>query len=183
MNPVNTIIALNIIIFLLSYIFPEIARNLAVYAGSAFADRPWGIFTAMFVHTGIFHLLANMVTLYFFGSFTLRILGTGKFLLVYLAGGIIGNALFAILAATGYSAIGASGAVFALGGVLTILVPYLRVFIFPIPAPIPLWIAVIGGFVLLLFVTGIAWQAHLGGLATGMVAGLLLRREHHRYYF
>jgi len=79
-------------------------------------------------------------------------------------------------------AVGASGAIFALGGALTILVPYVKVYIFPIPAPLPLWVAVIGGFVILSFLPGVAWEAHLGGLLTGLAAGLVFRRGR-RYYF
>jgi len=40
-----------------------------------------------------------------------------------------------------------------------------------------LWVAVIGGFVIVSFTGGVAWQGHLGGLVTGLVAGLLLRKS------
>ena len=75
------------------------------------------------------------------------------------------------------SVVGASGAIFALGGALALLTPRLRVFVFPIPVPMPLWVAVIGGFVIISFAPGIAWQGHLGGLVTGLLAGLVLRRR------
>ena len=78
-------------------------------------------------------------------------------------------------------AVGASGAVFALGGALTVMMPRLRVFIFPIPAPIPLWIAVIGGFVILSFLPYVAWEAHLGGLLFGLVFGYIFKGKG-RYY-
>jgi len=54
--------------------------------------------------------------------------------------------------------------------------PNLRVFIFPIPAPIPLWIAVIGGFVILSLLPLVAWEAHLGGLVFGFVAGYFFKK-------
>jgi membrane associated rhomboid family serine protease len=56
-----------------------------------------------------------------------------------------------------------------------VLVPNLRVFVFPIPAPIPLWAAIIGGFVLLSLLRFVAWEAHLGGLIFGALAGYLFR--------
>src|SRR4030042_524415 len=61
------------------------------------------------------------------------------------------------------------GAIFALGGTLTVLTPRLRVYVFPIPAPIPLWAAVLGVFVIMSFVPGIAWQGHLGGLGCHLI--------------
>lgn len=74
-------------------------------------------------------------------------------------------------------AIGASGAVFALGGALAVMRPKLRVLVFPVPVPMPLWVAVIGGFVIISFLPNVAWQAHLGGLAFGTIGGYFFRRK------
>jgi len=137
----------------------------------------------MFVHAGFWHLFANMLTLFFFGSYLARLVGSGKFLFVYFAGGILGNILFILLAPSLAVAVGASGAVFALGGVLTVMRPKLPVVIFPIPIPIPLWIAVIGGFLILSFLPFIAWQAHLGGLVLGLIAGLVFRKRGRSFFF
>jgi len=120
----------------------------------------------MFTHGGFWHIFANMLTLYFFGSYLSRLVGSGKFLIVYFAGGILGGILFLLLAPPLSIAVGASGAVFALAGALVLMRPKLPVFIFPIPAPIPLWIAVIGGFLILSFLPYIAldsrnwWFSH-----------------------
>lgn len=149
---------------------------------AGFLSRPWTIVTSMFIHAGLWHVLANMMTLYFFGSAVFRLVAQGKFLFVYFIGGILGNILFILLAPPLSIAVGASGAVFALGGVLTMMRPKLRVFIFPIPVPIPLWVAVIGGFFILSFMPLIAWQAHLGGLILGLIAGYFFRRRE-RYSF
>ncbi len=99
-----------------------------------------------------------------------------KFLIVYFGGGILGNILFVLLAPSFHIAVGASGAIFALGGALSVMRPKLRVFIFPIPVPIPLWVAVIGGFLIISLFPHVAWQAHLGGLVFGLIAGYSLRR-------
>jgi membrane associated rhomboid family serine protease len=123
-----------------------------------------------------------MLTLYFFGTYLSRLVGEGKFLFVYFGGGILGNILFLLLAPPFSVAVGASGAIFALGGALAVMRPRIPVFVFPIPLPIPLWLAVIGGFLLLSFLPYIAWQAHLGGLILGLIAGYFFKRRE-RYYF
>lgn len=152
---------------------------------ASFLEEPWTIVTNLFVHDprGIWHLLANMLTLYFFGSFLIRLVSVRAFLIVYFLGGICGNILFILLSLplgkVMYTVIGASGAIFALGGTLAVLTPRQRVYVFPIPVAMPLWVAVIGGFVIISFVPGIAWEGHLGGLLCGLIAGLILRSRVH----
>jgi len=118
-----------------------------------------------------------MWTFYFFGTYLSRLIGWGRFLLVYFCGGILGGIFFILLSSPMYIAVGASGAVFALGGALAVMRPNLRVFVFPIPVPIPLWIAVIGGFFIISLFSGVAWQAHLGGIVFGIIAGYFFRRR------
>jgi len=179
-----------IILCFLVYIGTEAGRfldyNLVALLGlraGTFLQQPWTIVTNLFVHADIWHILFNMITLYFFGTFLIRLVGTRDFLLIYFLGGITGNIFFMLFVLwidpglRFISVIGASGAIFALGGALAVLTPRLRVFVFPIPVPMPLWVAVIGGFVILIFVAGVAWQGHLGGLVFGLLAGLVLRRR------
>jgi len=148
--------------------------------------HPWTIFTHMFVHAGIWHVLSNMLTLYFFGEFLSNIVGQRKFLWVYFLGGLAGALFYIIFAFTllpgmrNAAAVGASGAVFAVGGALVALRPNTRVFMFPLPIPIPLWVAILVGF--LFIQPGIAWQAHLGGLVAGLFMGYLFRKQERRYY-
>lgn len=68
----------------------------------------------------------------------------------------MGGLFFVWLGSPLATAVGASGAVFALGGLLAVMQPMLRVFIFPIPVPIPIWVAVIGGFFIIS--SGVAWS-------------------------
>jgi len=181
------LIAINLILFIATLIEPDLISLLGLQPAS-FLDRPWSLVTNLFIHANIWHILFNMITLYFFGSYLSRLLGTKKFLIVYFAGGILGNILYLLLAlytplASPYSiAVGASGAIFALGGVLTAMRPRLRVFVFPIPAPLPLWVAIIGGFIILSLFPHVAWQAHLGGLVLGLVAGYFFRRRERYFY-
>ncbi len=187
------LIAINLLLYLVTVIVHSTNPDFMYYtfglSRATFLERPWTLLTSMFIHAGLWHIFANMITLYFFGSYLNRLLGTLKFLIVYLAGGILGGITYLLLAPEYSIAVGASGAIFALGGALAVMRPRLRVLIFPIPAPMPLWIAIIGIFAVftILAIVGvlptIAWQGHLGGLALGLVMGYFFRRrERYRYY-
>ena len=185
LGPIGFLITVNLILYVATSIKPDLFINLLGLSRLTFTSHPWAILTNMFIHApfpSIWHILGNMFTLYFFGSYLSKLIGDGKFLTVYFLGGILGNLAFILLASPWSIAIGASGAVFAVAGALTVLRPKLTVFIFPIPVPIPLWVAVIGGFLLLSFIPNVAWQAHLGGLVLGLIAGYLFRRRQHRFY-
>ena len=175
-NAILILVIINFVIFFATLIRSEFIYILGFHPATFFS-RPWTIVTAMFVHAGFWHIFANMLTLYFFGSYFSKLVGRGRFLLVYFAGGIIGNLLFWVLAPPDSLAVGASGAVFALAGGLVVMQPRLPVIIFPIPVPIPLFVAVIGGFLILSFMPLVAWQAHLGGLIVGLIAGFIIRRR------
>ena len=122
-----------------------------------------------------------MISQYFFGIFLLQLVGTGRFLFVYFIGGIIGNLVFLVFAKFGIFAsantgvVGASGAIYALGGALAVIMPTLRVYVFGL-IPMPLWVAILIGF--LIIIPNVAWQAHLGGLVLGAAAGYYFRRQH-----
>ena len=182
LTPIWLLIGINLLLFIATSIKPELIFLFGLQPASLLA-KPWTIVTNLFIHGGIGHIIANMLTLYFFGSFLCRLIGTRRFLIIYFSGGILGNIFYLFLSPSPFSiAVGASGAIFALGGVLTVLTPRLRVFIFPIPVPLPLWVAVIGGFIILSFFPHVAWQAHLGGLVLGLGAGYFLRKRRHFWF-
>lgn len=176
LNPVWILIALNVILFVVTLATPSLIVSFGL-APAGFGERPWTIVTSLFLHGSFGHILGNMITLYFFGKYLRLLVGSSKFLLVYFIGGILGGILYVLLAPPFSIAIGASGAVFALGGALAVMRPKLRVLVFPVPVPMPLWAAVIGSFVIISFLPGVAWQAHLGGLAFGVIAGYFFRRK------
>lgn len=184
--PVWFLIGLNFLFFIATIIVPSLIEYLGLMPAGV-AARPWTILTSMFLHSSIGHILANMFTLYFFGSYICALIGGKAFLIVYFLGGIAGSILYIllyilldILLAPPLSTvivIGASGAVFALGGMLTVMRPKLRVYVFPLPVALPIWVSVIGGFFIISFFPSIAWQAHLGGLVFGLAAGYFFRRR------
>jgi membrane associated rhomboid family serine protease len=188
-----SLIAINLLMFVVTTIVNRNSPDYMYYtfglSRATFLGRPWTLVTSMFIHVNIWHILANMITLYFFGSYLNRLLGTWRFLTVYFAGGILGGIVYLLLAPQYSLAVGASGAIFALGGTLAVMRPKLRVIVFPIPVPLPLWIAIIGIFAIFTILAivevlpTIAWQGHLGGLALGLVAGYFFRRRERRYYY
>ena len=174
-NPIFAIIAANLVVFLATLINSDLIIMLGL-APSLLTDRPWTIVTNMFVHGGFWHLFGNMITLFFFGRVVYRMMGGWRFLLVYFFGGLAGNLLFILLGNPMSIAIGASGAVYSLAGALVVLMPRMRVFLWFI-VPLPLWVVVLVFFVIWSFIPGVAWQAHLGGLAVGLIAGYIFRRQ------
>lgn len=174
---IETLIIANILMFIITLINQDLIINNLGLRPSLALERPWTLITSMFLHGGLWHIFANMFTLFFFGSYLQGLIGSRNLLKLYFVGGILGNILVIFLAAPDSIAVGASGAIFALGGALSILRPNLKVFIIPIPIPIPLWIAVIGGFLVLSLMPFISWQAHLGGLITGLIFGYYYKNK------
>jgi membrane associated rhomboid family serine protease len=173
---VLVLIAINVVVYIVTLADPDLVYTLGLQP-SIWLERPWTLITNLFVHGGLWHLAANMLTLFFFGRYLSMTIGDTRFLILYFVGGIIGNFLYILLEPSGATVIGASGAIFAAVGALTVMEPKMRVFVFPIPAPLPLWIVVIGAFAILSFFPNVAWQAHLGGLVVGLAAGYFFRRK------
>ena len=184
LNPLWTIMALNGVFFLATAFSPE-TRELLGFAPALFMERPWTILTNLFVHADIWHLVFNMIALLFFGRTMVVLTSMNKFLLVYFLGGLAGCILFWLLNLDrNVLLIGASGAVYAICGALVVLVPKMTVNFWGI-IPMPLWVFVII-FMVLFSVPpfapfGIAWQAHIGGLATGAVFGYLFKKQGKAY--
>jgi membrane associated rhomboid family serine protease len=193
LDSILVLILINVLVFVGVNIHPAYVNTLALTPVDVWS-HPWQIITSMFTHQEFLHILFNMWTLYFFGSAIVQRLGDRKFWIIYMVGGIVGGVFYILLAYAGNAlsfgwlgdiyagAIGASGAIFALGGALAVLEPNMRVIFFPIPAPMPLWVAIVGSFVVLTLIPGVAWQAHLGGLAFGAAAGWYYRRTRFNAY-
>jgi membrane associated rhomboid family serine protease len=140
------------------------------------------MFTSMFLHGGLAHVLFNMWFLWIFGNNVEEALGRAQYLLLYVMGGIAGTLTF--VAANPDSTIplvGASGAIAAILGAYAVLFPKHRVLsllgwlVVPVPAAVFL-----GFWFLLQFGLGgsnVAWEAHAGGFIFGFAVVLLFRRR------
>lgn len=143
----------------------------------------WTWVTSVFAHGGFGHIAINSIVIYFFGRLVEDYIGSRAFAVLFLVSGVLAG-LGQILVGTlvldsAAGVLGASGAGLAIMGVLTVLNPSLRVYLYFI-FPIPLWVltifyvaisvlgilgtsAVMGG--------GVANVAHLVGLVIGLAYG------------
>ena len=139
-------------------------------AGGGVADGEYyRMFTNMFLHYGVLHLLMNMWALWVLGRPLEAALGRLRFLALYLLSGFGGSVLVFLLAAPGTASAGASGAVFGLFSALIIVLRKMRL---SVASLIP--VLVFNLVITFSFSGYISWQAHVGGLVTGAIvaAGL-----------
>lgn len=142
--------------------------------------------TYMFFHGDIFHLVGNMLFLWVFGDNVEDALGHLKFLIFYLVCGVAGGLAHAVMMPSSQMPlIGASGAVAGVIAAYIMLHPRVRVWVLVfrfIPVRISAafalgaWIVVQFLMVLLPEVGPVAWWAHIGGILTGAVLVLFMRR-------
>ncbi len=193
------LIAANVAVFLYQYLLaPQSAQRMIVLyglipreltSGVPLVPHPFPVevtlFTSMFVHGGLFHVGGNMLYLWIFGNNVEDAMGHARFVLFYVLSGLA--AAFTQVMAGPNSTIpmvGASGAVSGILGAYLLLYPHARVLtlvtlgwfwrLVEIPAVIVLgfWIVVQVANGLLTFNFqggGVAWFAHIGGFAAGMV--------------
>lgn len=142
-NPSCTFIAINIIVFLVIAVCLIVDKFSGSTMGTllsnqlgmpsrayAFLFKPWTLFTNMFVHFEVFHLLFNMLWLYWMGNIFLDFLNSRQFIFTYLAGGLFGGLCFLLiynlvpsLSQGNAILIGASGCIYAIVAGAATLVP------------------------------------------------------------
>lgn len=148
----------------------------ACYTPSVQSGEYYRLFTSMFLHFGLYHIVNNMVCLIFLGDYLETIVGPVKYLIIYLAGGLAGNLLsMAIETQTGHYAVsaGASGAIFAVVGALLYIVLRNRGRVGAMTVHrmgIMVVLSVLQGFT----DVGTDNAAHIGGLLGGFVLAVLL---------
>jgi membrane associated rhomboid family serine protease len=193
------LIAINVLVFLLQEGAPEeTVQWMTVSFGftpSAFAhDAPQAgplppaltLLTSMFIHGGWGHLLGNMLYLFIFGDDIEEALGRLRFIVFYLAGGVIATlGYYALDVHSGVTLIGASGAISAILSAYLMLRPCAKVTALVLRVIVRVrayW--VIGGWIMLQLVSlvagekdGVAYMAHGGGLVAGVVLFVLMRPD------
>jgi membrane associated rhomboid family serine protease len=158
------------------------------------------LFTSMFMHGGILHIVFNMLFLWIFGSNVEEAMGRGPFLLFYLLAGLAAVYSQALIDPSGtLPTIGASGAIAGVLGAYALLLPKARVLtaviliFFVTLIEIPAWV-MLGIWFALQFVPavgqvavpdvtgsgGVAYFAHVGGFVFGLALVKFLTRNWER---
>ena len=196
------LIAANIIVFLLQMsaganqesVVYEFALIPATLTDGVSLGEIRDVFTSMFMHAGLMHLLGNMLYLWIFGDNVEDALGHFTYLLFYLLGGIAASAAHIFINPTSQvPTVGASGAIAAALGAYLVLYPQSRVATF-IPLGffatlrmLPAFIVLFMWFILQLFngvltlgmadMGGTAFWAHIGGFVFGAFIALFFRNR------
>lgn len=135
------------------------------------AGEWWRVLTATLLHDGLTHLAFNGYALYVLGPQLERGVGSPAFAALYVASGLAGGIAF-LLGSPGPVAVGASGAIFGLFGAYLAAAWASRDTPSGRAGLSQLGVLLAINLALPLLIPRIAWQAHLGGLITGVVVGL-----------
>lgn len=156
------------------------------------------LITSMFLHGGLLHLFGNMLYLYIFGDNIEDMCGHVSFFVFYMLSGILASLAFALTAwSSTVPAVGASGAISGVLGGYMVLFPRVRIktavtlgwFIKLIYVPayvmIGFWFAYQFLLALAAVETGVAYWAHIGGFAAGVVLVKVFarRKRYHPMYY
>ena len=179
-----TIVAINVLVFVIFSIIgnTEDAQFMLAH-GACFAPlveegEVYRLFTAMFLHFGVEHLIGNMLLLIFLGDTLERVVGPVRYLMIYLLGGLGGNVLSCYIAIRqkNYAvSAGASGALFAVIGALVYLVLRKKGDVEEISGKRLLLMAALSiaqGFT----ESGIDGYAHIGGFLCGVLLSVFVAR-------
>jgi rhomboid protease GluP len=182
LTPMNMgLIGVNIIIFVIShYIAKGIMEAGASEWTAIMIDQEYyRLFTAMFLHFDWNHVLSNMLVLFLVGSFVEHYIGSIRYLGCYLLCGLAGNMISFYLdignASVVWSA-GASGAVYGIVGLLAIILIKTKGKMEGITGP-GIYLFIIGSVFHSYQISGVDNVAHLGGLITGCILGLIIKNK------
>lgn len=181
---VTTLIIINVGIHFLANIVPGLKTWFygfgELQAGAVLHGQLWRLVTAQYLHhpEWLMHLLFNMIGLHFLGRPLERMWSPRKFLVIYTLCGICGNLFYTFLGATGtiglqVPAVGASGSVLGLLGIVAVLFPHAQILLFfVIPMKIRTAAALLGVIALwTIMQRGANYggeACHLAGLAFGV---------------
>ncbi len=166
---VRRLLVANVAMFIAMGFLPGSVVNQLVLVPALVPWRPWSILTYQFLHAGLWHLLFNMIGLFFFGPRLEQRLGGTRFLTLYIVSGI-GGAVLSVFTPT-VAIVGASGAIFGILLGFARYWPREKIYIWAV-LPVEARFLVVGLTALSIYggVSGggnVAHFAHLGGFVGG----------------
>ncbi|WP_088189086.1 rhomboid family intramembrane serine protease [Desulfosporosinus sp. FKA] len=170
------LLGINVIVFLLMTLAggstnPDVLITFGAKVNSLIqAGQVWRLLTSMFIHIGILHLAFNLYALWALGPVTEQSYGHGKYFAIYMLSGL-GGSLASFLFSPALSA-GASGAIMGLLGAQLLFI-YKRPYLWKTGLGMNLVIVILVNLGFGFWQPGIDNFAHLGGLFTGMLMGLI----------
>jgi len=167
---------INLVIWLLQVIPGSTLTSTLFYAPLLTVIEPWRMITAGFVHSpdSFWHILLNAYSIYTFGRVIEPMLGSIRFLVLYLVSIFGGSAMVLWLSEPVVPVVGASGAFFGLMGAYLIMLRAIGDNSGLLVGLIAVNLAF--GFL----VPGISWQGHLGGLLAGMAVTAVYARTRYK---
>jgi rhomboid protease GluP len=173
---VSFIVAIHIVLYLLTvlpffpnYWFMETFAGVNLYI---IQGEVWRLITPTFMHSGFSHMLFNSFSLVLFGPALERMLGKGRFILVYLVSGIAANVATLMFEPLTYTHVGSSGAIFGLFGYYIAIILFRKKWLSNENTQIILTICVIS-LVMTFLQPNINIIAHLFGLLGGFLIGAI----------
>lgn len=143
----------------------------AYYKPFILAGEYWRLLSVGIVHASIWHLMMNMMSLYALGTALERSLGGRRYFLI-LFGSVLGSSLFLFAAQGNVLAVGLSGGLYGLMAAYFILVA--RAGGLAMPKVRTAMLSTLAINLLINFMPGVSWMAHLGGAVTGaLLTGIL----------
>lgn len=197
-----TFIVINILVFLYEFYLEPNANEFIITYGTIPQEITSGVnyftlITSMFLHGGWMHLIGNMLFLWVFADNIEATIGSSRFILFYLLGGLAASlAHVAFNSTSQIPSVGASGAIAAIMGAYLVMFPKSKIKMlvivffqsFEIPAFLflGLWMGqqLISGFGSLSETgdtAGVAWWAHIGGFVAGLIGGYFFKQSMDRW--
>jgi len=164
------IIVVSVAIWLLNQVTGGLVNGWLAYYTPLVGTQPWRLVTGLFVHSSILHIAFNMFAVFVFGRILENLLGTWRFVALYLLAGLGGDLAVSWLT-PGTPVVGASGAIFGLFAAFFVIQRSLGYN--SVQLLVVMGLNLVVGF---LPGTNISWQAHVGGIVLGFITGFVFSR-------
>ena len=181
---VKWLLIINFSVYIIAMLIPDLGNFLYDY-GTVWPEsfpkmvQVWRLITYQFLHdpSNIFHIVFNMMVLYFMGPFVERAWGSRAFLKFYLIAGAAGGVVYSLFVLlhilSAGMMLGASGAIYGVIAAVAVMFPTMRVLLYGIIPMTMVWLVALIVITSLLFIaTGVnagGEVAHLSGLAVGFL--------------